>query len=247
MARLPGRNTVELVIGTVKLIATTIAGGNNDRRIAKYSAIGVNGAELEDLGQDENQDAYTANVSESVYLQLKTIKEAGKAVTIVHPLFGTYQGRLVSCKYAGTTRSGLDISLVILEDGAAANSTLKTTPANLPAWDGKAKAAWSDASDSLTSLAVLPDMPDDILAGIDGLVGSWNAFSDVVSLVQAGAAAAGEIAYAFSSLSTSVTGMMNLVDNAWGVVEGISDVALEDTLFPLVMPAGTWLTRWVHR
>lgn len=236
MTRLANRNVVPLDISGIKIIATAVSGGNNDRRIARYRSIGVNGADLEDLGQDERQDGYTATVAEYVFLQLEAIKEAGKPVTIVHPIFGTYQGRLASCKYTATTRSGVEISLTLIEDGTAAKKNLNVVQ-SLPAWSGAANAAWSLANESILDLASLDDLPTDIFTAIGDLTTAWNAFSAVGDLVAVGAATFDEISATLTDLGSAVDSMISTVDNAWGVVEGIADIALEDTLYPLMAAA----------
>ena len=236
MTRLAGRNLVPLDIGGIKIIASTASGGANDRRIARYRAIGVNGAELEDLGQDERQDGFTATVTEAEFVSLDAIKEAGKPVTIVHPLFGSYQGRLAACRWTASSRSGVEVQLTIVEDGAATTKQL-WAPASVFGASVGASTAWGDANSTLLDLASVPDLTADIWGGISDLTDAWTAFDDALSLIEQGAAGLAEAAAALTDLDSAVNGLMDVVDGAWGIIDGIAEVALEDTMYPLLRAA----------
>jgi hypothetical protein len=230
--RLPDRSVVQLDIGGVKLTVTSLSGGNNDRRIARYRALGVNGAELEDLGQDERQDSYAAVVSEVTFLELEAIKEAGQAVQIVHPLFGTYLGRLVSLRYQASSRSGIGITLAVVEDGVARAKGI--TAPSLPSAAGACSAAWADVNASILDLAVLPGLPAEIYAGIATITTQWAQWSGLQTMALAGLVSGQSLAASMQDLGTAADTLLAATDNQWGLLAGIEAICLEDSLFPLM-------------
>jgi hypothetical protein len=108
---------VKLKIGSLEIIPTDCGGGDNPRRVAKHGAIGMDGEWTEDLGEDARTDNFTATISESDWLKLDRIKRAGLVVDIVHPLFGSYRGRVISCPYKANALDMVDVTITTIEEG----------------------------------------------------------------------------------------------------------------------------------
>ena len=101
-------------IGSLEFVAKDCTGGESARRIAAHGAIGMDGEWTEDLGEDARKDQITAELTEADWLKLDKIKRAGLVVDIVHPLFGAYQGRVVSCPYKAGALDHVDVTISLI-------------------------------------------------------------------------------------------------------------------------------------
>jgi hypothetical protein len=147
-------------IGTCEFPAVSVGGGG-ERRLAGGGTIGNDGEEFEDLGENARTEQIEAIVPEDVYLELEAIRREGKAVTCTHPLFGIFNARLKTLNYKADLIQGVSINLVLVEDGDHVGTAL--TPGS-PQASGAATAALDAMSLELDVMALLPELPIDLIA-----------------------------------------------------------------------------------
>lgn len=235
MTRLAGRTAVKLTLGSIEIIATDLDGGGT-RRIVKHHSIGVDGADLQDMGEDARVDTYNATVSDEIAADLEALRKDAKKITITHPLFGSYEGRIESLQYKASSKSGVDVVIKTVEDGVAATRITGTT-VSLPSAAGSARAAWSDASDAFDTISEIEDLPGKITDAIDAIEVGWEAFDGVLTAVESGVQTWRELSASAAELGGLVQDTITAVDDAISDVTELAETALEDSLYPLMQAA----------
>ena len=245
---------VQARIGTIEFAAIATSGGG-DRRLARHGAIGMDGEFLEDLGEGARTDEIQAILTERQWVELDRIRRTGQVVDIVHPLFGSYMGRVASCHYQAGLRDHVEVTVVVVEDAehkplqikpqspSAAASKLTSALADLQDAYGEisdfaetvsdfADSAYSDIVDGATSIVDLVE------AGIDTAADAWHAASAAYETLTDGVATIiDEIQDAADEISTDLwDSVLDVYDQAHSVA-----VAARETLDAITSSlASTW-------
>ncbi len=226
----------EAQIGTVKFWATRATPQATPRRIVQYGGVGVDGAALEDLGEDARVEILNATVTEFVYQDLKAIKTAAEKVTIVHPLFGVFEGRLWDVTYDAGPNDMVDIVCTCIEDGDPADLFITRIDTTASAKQSATSAFDDLGLDDLDGLQDLPTSTGLPAAGTN-LTSSWNNFStvmddvsqadalftDVAAAYNELASAGGELIDAIDEFSDATQSMVNLVDSTYELLNTARD------------------------
>jgi len=193
-------------VGPIEFVAASVSGGGTARRLAIYEAIGVDGAELEDLGQGPRREVLKARLDEGVWQKLENLKRDGKAVQCVHPLFGVFTGRVESCPYEAGPKSLVDCTITLIEDG---QHTVQLAPITLSLPD--AASAFSAGLDDLDGLA-MPDEWTDAQGNYGFTMDSFSDFDSTLSDVMSGGSSWTDLGSAFDSLVDTVDSVVTAVE-----------------------------------
>ena len=198
-------------IGSVKFWATRANPVPYPRRVVEYTGVGVDGAVTEDLGRDARRETITATVEENIYSDLDAIKNEAKVVTIAHPLFGVFEGRLLDVTYEAGPNDMVDIVCTLVEHGDA--SVLLIAPTQTTA---SAKQAANSAFDNLglDDLDGLADFPTSsgLPAAGAGMNASFASFSSVMEQVSSADALWTDVASAYNELASAGDLLIDTVD-----------------------------------
>jgi len=207
-------------IGEIEFTAIAATGGG-ERRIARHGAIGMDGEYMEDLGEAARTDEIRAVLTEAQWLQLDEIRRRGKAVDIVHPLFGSYIGRVVAAKYEGGLRDHVDVTITVVED--AEHRPTRPRALNPSAAASKLAGAASDLEQIPLDYPELQDVSSSqAISAFDDVVASAR---DIVDLVEAGVTTAADAWHAASAAYETITsGVATVVDD---IRNTVADVATD--------------------
>lgn len=231
-------------IGTVKFWATRAATNANPRRIVQYNGIGVDGASTDDLGVNARVETLNAIVDEDIYAQLLTIKNEAKIITMVHPLFGAFEGRLMDVVPDAGPDDMVDIVCTLCESGdptALFVTTINTT--------ASAKQAATSAFDNLglDDLDGLADFPTStgLPAAGAGMNQSWASFSGVMDQVSSADALWTDVTAAYNDLAVAGDTLINAID---GYAEATQDmIDMVDTTYELLGDARSFVDSMEQR
>ena len=209
-------------IGTLEFVPTGCNGGDNPLRLAKHGAIGMNGQWGEGLGMDARVDTFQAVLTEAECKQLDEIKNAGKIVNIVHPIFGAYKGWVISAPWQAGKLDHVDVTITTMEEGEHQQWV------NLPSLNAAAAAAkqalggasgafdnMTDAFDSGISAGILEDF--DVL----GISDAFDVFDDFVDDVVSG------VEKTWQEAGAAYDAITGAVDSALTVIDGIEDMVTD--------------------
>jgi len=218
----------EAQIGSVKFWATRATPQSTPRRVVQYTGIGITGAVTEDLGRNARTEILNATVDETVYLDLDGIKNAGKVVTIVHPLFGVFEGRLVDVTYDAGPNDMVDIVCTVVEHGDPTDFFIikvGTTASKKQSVD----AVFADLDlDELGDFPTSSGLPS---AGA-GLSNGYSNFSSVMSAVSAGDGLWADVSAAYSELAEAGNTLIEAVDAFEDATQEMIDMV--DTTYELI-------------
>jgi prophage DNA circulation protein len=221
-------------IGTVKFWATSAQTNANPRRIVQYTGIGVDGAATDDLGVNARIETLNAIVDEDIYAQLLTIKNEAKVITMVHPLFGAFEGRLMDVVPNAGPDDMVDIVCTLCESGDP--TALFVTTINTAA---SAKQSATSAFDNLglDDLDGLSDFPTStgLPAAGAGMNDSWASFSGVMDAVDSADGLWTDVAAAYNDLADAGNTLIEAVD---GFVDATQDmVDMVDSTYDMLNEA----------
>ena len=225
-------------IGSLEFPAISASGGETERRIAAHGAIGMDGQFTEDLGEDARRDTLNAVLTEEQWLKLDRIRRAGKVVDIVHPLFGSYRGRVVSCPYEAGEMDHVDVSITLIEEGEHRQYTIQ------PSLAQSAQAAQNALYDVLAASTELyealgSDGADFIASAnlvAEAAFASYGAFLD--DILEGAEKTWGEAGAAFDAFAESMGAVVEVVDtlsSATAITESAS--ALVDACYASIAAA----------
>lgn len=218
----------ECKIGKVSFFATGCSSSGEARRIAKYTGVGVDGAYTEDLGSEARTDSITATVDEVTYLKLRAVKNAGKVVEITHPLFGTYQGRLVNIEFQANVNDMVDVTLSTIEHGLP--SIIMATALSTGSAAQNTKSAYDNLGlDDLDGLAT-PDLSD----SIGNMQSSWTSFDSVLDAAMSGDVLFDEMAAAFNDIATAGQDLIDAVDSAYNDIVDLVEYPIQEGVYDLI-------------
>jgi phage tail protein X len=240
-------------IGPISFDATA-ASGSFSRRLVKYHGIGMDGAELDDLGEDARVETLRAELEEDVFIALEKLRRRGEKVACVHPLFGTMTARVEALSYDADQRPMVDCQITLVEDGYRPRPP---QPVRVDAYyqANLAKAAamragvedWLnaplpdlDADDALESMRELLagfelgdwELPlaEALLEGFRAVEGFVDAMDDFISGFQDWEFLSG----AYSVLNDSISWALGSFDTIKSAVESVIDFNWEDYCFDLL-------------
>jgi len=235
MASLRETIAMEAKVGSVKFWAKRANPQPTPRRLAQYIGVGVTGASLEDLGRNARVEILTAEVTEDIYVDLDFIKDAAKVITIQHPLFGVFEGRLADVTYDAGPNDMVDIVCTCIEDGdpkvlfvPAANTTAQKKQSADSTFDNLTLSAFDAAPTS----SGLPSAS----ASLDSSFSSLSAVMDAVSSADALWA---DASAAFSDLASAGDVFIDAVDSFQDATQEMVDMV--DTTYELINTAREWV------
>jgi hypothetical protein len=224
-------------IGNVSFWATRATPQPTPRRIVQYTGVGITGAQTEDLGQDARTETLTATVDELVYLDLDQIKKEANVVTIVHPLFGVFQGRVLDVTAEATPDPMVDITVTVVEHGDPADlfAPIRASTASL---SNSASAAYADMSGDLDDL---DDFPTDtgLPSANQNFQGAYNNFTAVADSVNSADAVWTEAAAAYNELATATNVLIDTIDDYAAATQEM--VSIVDSAYELIDVTRTWV------
>jgi prophage DNA circulation protein len=230
----------KLKIGTWEAWAKSLSGGGT-RRLAGQKAIGVDGETFEDLGEDARRETMSAELDENEWQKLDNLRRAAKIYTITHPLFGTFQGRIVSCPYQAGLRDMVDAEITLVEDGEPTSNAAAVTitlPAAAQAYKAQ-KAAYDDASTDWDGLAI-PASTDSSKSSFDSAMSDFDA---QVDSAREGDASWEDLSSVYDDLGstggTFLDSLDELTDSALDVVNDVLDLGMDSLTYAVIDAART--------
>jgi hypothetical protein len=215
----------EAKIGTVSFVAASVSGAGK-RRLQGGAAIGVDGEEFEDLGENARTEQIEATVDETTYLELEGIRRDAKRVTCQHPLFGVFEGRISDLSYKANERQGVDISVTLIEDGDHSR-VMAPVQVSFPQASGAATASLDAFSEGLDEIP--SDVGGDLLGEVAACGSLISTFETALSSAALGGiAAVQDLAGAFGELSVGVDSLISSFDLAAESVASLADSDLVD-------------------
>jgi hypothetical protein len=214
----------------------TSTGGGGKRRIAQYNAIGVDGAVLEDLGEDARVETLKAYLTESEWIELDNIRREAKTKTFVHPLFGVYEARLAECTYEATILEGVTASLTIIEDG---DHTIQLAPVvvTIPAAASAARGAADAFSEGLDDLSDLDGFSDAFDLSVLDMTDALSSWDSILDLAEAATSTWEQMGAEFDKLSSAAEGFIDQLDAAYDSVADLATLGLEDLVYCTIATA----------
>lgn len=230
-------------IKDVKFWAVRASTQEPQRRLAMYAGIGVDGAVTEDLGQDAGIEVLEAIVDEDVYNKLYVIKHEAKVVTIVHPLFGVFEGRLANITYDAGPADMLNIVCTCIKHGDPAG--LFVASANTTAQNkATANSAYDDLSTPTGDNMTLSDLGDfDISTGLPAastnFASAFGTFSAIMDTVAAANGLWTDAAAAFTEFAESAGDLIDVIDDFADATQEMVDMV--DKTYYLLDVARDWV------
>jgi hypothetical protein len=222
-------------IGPVKFWATRATQQPTPRRIVQYIGVGVTGASLEDLGENARTEIMNGIVDENIYNDLLKVKRAAKVVTIAHPLFGVFEGRLVDVTYEAGPDDMVDIACTCVEDGDSIGLfvTAVVTTAQ------KKQSADSIFNDM--DLGELDDFPSStgLPSAGSGLSSGYASFSAVMDSIESADALWTDASAAFVDLAEAGNAVIDAIDGYAASTQSMID--LVDSTYELLDVARDWV------
>jgi prophage DNA circulation protein len=230
MSQIRDALATQVKIGSVSFYATSVSGPGGERRIARYTGVGVDGAVTEDLGAQARESTISATIDESTYIKLRDVRDAGKVVDITHPLFGTFSGRITKLEYTANPSDMVEVSVGVVEHGdPAALLAPVVIPLNSAAQN--AKAAFDDLGlDDLDGLST-----PDLSTAIGNMESSWDSFDSVLDSALSGDVLFDEMAAAFDDIATTGQQLIDAVDSAYSDIEStLTEYPIQDGIYELI-------------
>ncbi|MHC4890898.1 MAG: hypothetical protein ACYTEO_15700 [Planctomycetota bacterium] len=228
----------ETTIGTIKFFATSVSGGGT-RRIVRYSKVGVDGQDTEDLGEDARTEALRAELDEDVWQKLDNLRREGKVQTCTHPLFGVMKARILSCPYEADHTSMVSCTITLIEDG---EHTIQIAPQylSLPGAAQKARSVWDNLQldDSVGGVANLDDPPSELTGATEDLETAWDSFDAALTDAESGFvgdsldASFGDLAEAAESMADAVA--QTLDNNLMSDPTDLLELSIIEPTFELI-------------
>lgn len=212
-------------IGTVEFIAAAVSGGG-ERRLAGGGAIGVDGEEFEDLGENARTEIVKALVDETTYQELDALRREGKPVICTHPLFGVMNARIRTIPYDADEKQGVAITVTLVEEGDHAKYTA-LSQVSFPQASSAATAAASAFSEGIDDLP--DDIPGDLLTEATACAGFIDGFTDALAdAALGGIASVQSLSGAFGELVDAVDSTIDAFDRAAEDLASLVDSDLAD-------------------
>lgn len=216
-------------IGNIEFTASRATGGGK-RRLAIYEAIGIDGAEIDDLGEGPRIETLEASLDEVVYWNLENLRREGQVQTIVHPLFPIFQGRIHELTYDANEKERVNAKIILVEDG---EWTLSLAPVVITL--GQASQNAKNAADDLFSAGLDDlDLPDDLASANVGMNSAWTDLDGVLDQVELGEASWFELGGAFDLLGDAADSLITAVDGAIDDVVGLAELSIDDFTYDLM-------------
>ena len=227
-------------IGGIEFVATAASGGQT-RRIARYEAIGWDGAALEDYGEGPRVETIRGRLDEIIYSKLRNVQQAGKAVEIIHPLFDVFDGRIEQISYEADTKSLVNATIVVIEEGAP--QIISVSALTLP----QASAVYTGATNAFNEgIDDLPaGIPTALSSSITAAQGANDEFGTSLESVLDDDADFGVLGGLFDDLATEMNGVIEAMDDAVnavynetiGAVEELVDSTISDAAYAVINAA----------
>lgn len=224
----------EAQIGPVKFWATSASPQSTPRRIMQYTGVGVNGASLEDLGENARTEILNATVTEYVYQDLVDVKRAAEVVVIVHPLFGVFDGRLSDVTYQAGPNDMVEIVCTCIEHGDPADLFIARVNTTANAKQSASAAFDNLGLDDLDGLADFPTSTGLPTAGANTQA-SWDNFSAVMDEVDNSDALWTDVASAYNDIATSCGVLIDTIDEYADATQDMIDMV--DSAYELINTA----------
>jgi prophage DNA circulation protein len=210
-------------IGDVRFWATRVTKGPNPRRIMQYTGVGVDGASTEDLGMNARTETLTAIVEEDVFNRLDLVKNAAKEVTIVHPLFDAFNGRLMDVVPEANPDDMLDIVVTVCESGDPIGLFVASAPTTASAKQATTSAFDDLGLDDLDGLADFPTSSGLPSAGT-GMNNSWAGFASVMDAVDSADALWTDVSAAYNDLASAGNVLIDTIDAYVDATQDMIDI-----------------------